>query len=695
MTRFLSIGAAVLNASGTPQTARPRIMISAGPGKGGVNGSMPDRECNLTRWISSQEVECVTPPGWGAGLQLRIIDMGGQKSNALTWRYDAAVVKTVTPSTGSPKGGYDVTLTGFNFGPPGASPVAAINGVDCAKTKHLNGSHVVCTMSPGVGGNLVPFVHHGDVWSSPQTPAKFSFHLPSITSLSVVHGPAAGGTNITITGTNFGAAALPPTGKGGYVHEKLPKLTVKVAEANCAPTVWLSATSLSCTVAPGSGVGVNRSVSVTVGGQTASTRPCNSSSMTGDACLKQQWSFDPPSVASIEPTAIPGKGGQWELKEESWVTKREVDGEYLLQPAGERQTGQKPPFVCEPQTPECAARWSVESVSGSSCVKRVRGVCFRTRYSIARSNYRMKWTWVPSVVQILGKNFGSRMFSNSALKASVGSQTCESVNVVNDGLMRCTLSSKEDQMIETGAGLPRPLWVSVGGQLSSKRKYDQAEGSIANPALFAANHYALKAGGTCLEQGAGRRSCSAFELLNSTATAESVCCSDAALTLLPVVGSVKKDTKVTATLRVNGANFGDPSLVGGGAPTVSIGGVACSNSTWVSPTVLDCVVAAEQESSKAAMVTVSMKSHLPGANATLTGSVPDLEGVSSTGKKCPAREPVLESWYTTVGPAPPVPVASNATASSEGATGAAGGATGAAGEAAVSAPSFRAVRSRR
>ena len=63
-----------------------------------------------------------------------VVDLGGQASNALTWAYDPPVVLSIQPQQGPPSGDFDVVLSGYNFGPPQAPAVAAINGVDCLNT---------------------------------------------------------------------------------------------------------------------------------------------------------------------------------------------------------------------------------------------------------------------------------------------------------------------------------------------------------------------------------------------------------------------------------------------------------------------------------------------------------------------------------------------------------------------------------
>lgn len=95
----------------------------------------------------------------------------------------------------------------------------------------------------------------------------FSYSAPTITGLTKISAPTAGGI-LNVTGTNFGPAN---------------QQEVRIADIPCASLTWVSHTLVSCRVTEGQGV--NLTVKLIAGGQTAVSSTL--------------YSFDPPAISSI------------------------------------------------------------------------------------------------------------------------------------------------------------------------------------------------------------------------------------------------------------------------------------------------------------------------------------------------------------------------------------------------------------
>ncbi|MGD0688036.1 MAG: IPT/TIG domain-containing protein, partial [Streptosporangiaceae bacterium] len=168
-------------------------------------------------------------------------------------------VTRVTPGAGPDAGGTFVTITGTNFTPgakvelgqgsgpgPGAIMATGVNVVSATKITATTGG-------PARPGNWHVFVITPGGTSKASAGNLYHYDAPPVvTSLSPAHGPAGGGTRVTIHGSDFkpGASVLFGAVAGGHVS-------------------YVSARELTVTAPPGSGT-----VTVTVttpGGTSAPT----------------------------------------------------------------------------------------------------------------------------------------------------------------------------------------------------------------------------------------------------------------------------------------------------------------------------------------------------------------------------------------------------------------------------------------
>jgi len=125
---------------------------------------------------------------------------------------------------------------------------------------------------------------------------SFSYERPVIEGLEPDHGVAKGGTEVMITGRNFG-----PLGEHPVAYIDVDRgtddfgETVNVGRTPCQRTRWISDSKLEC-LTP-AGVSQLRTTIVSVGGQNSSEAGA------------ELWDYDAPVVDAVEPSHGPPRGG--------------------------------------------------------------------------------------------------------------------------------------------------------------------------------------------------------------------------------------------------------------------------------------------------------------------------------------------------------------------------------------------------
>jgi hypothetical protein len=283
-------------------------------------------------------LECLTPPGAGANLPIRISVPGGQSQAdpAFTFTYAApnitAVVDVADPSgtvyyagyasvagvpapvqpMGMPTLGTDIVIVGEDFATPAllaAGPASfalsvlttdALGVVSAATVLQHSHESIVARVRPGQGKNVRVTVVVGaqtDVdaraGGTVRAPTFVRYAVPSITavynpSTGGQGDPTRGGTMLTISGLNFGTAA-----GSASVAEGRPVVTIGE---------WNSPLAAGFAAFPGhgridavlpAGWGGNLSVVVTVAGQSSSPAA---------------YSYARPTVLAVTPTQGPTSG---------------------------------------------------------------------------------------------------------------------------------------------------------------------------------------------------------------------------------------------------------------------------------------------------------------------------------------------------------------------------------------------------
>ncbi len=218
-------------------------------------------------------ITATTPAGSAGAVTVTVTNSSGQ-SGSLANGYTYVVsptVSSVSPNSGPVAGGTSVTITGTNFvtgatvtfGSTAATNVVVVNGTTITATTPAGsaGAVTVTVTANGQSGSLASaFTYIGQ---------------PTVTSVSPNNGPVAGGTAVTITGTNFASGATVTFGSAAATSVAVVNSTTITAKtpAGSAGAVTVTVTNsggLSGNLA--SGFTYNASVAISFA-QVASATP--------------------------------------------------------------------------------------------------------------------------------------------------------------------------------------------------------------------------------------------------------------------------------------------------------------------------------------------------------------------------------------------------------------------------------------
>ncbi len=162
---------------------------------GGVN-------CTSINVISLTQIQCTTPPHAAGAVNVIVTNTDTQTSTLVNgYLYEGGPVLTSLSPTAGPLGGANLlTLTGSGF-ISGATVNVAAN--PCASVNVVNATTITCNAPAHAAGTVSVTVTNPDAQAS-TLPGSYTYNpAPAVTSISPISGPLAGGTAVTITGTNF------------------------------------------------------------------------------------------------------------------------------------------------------------------------------------------------------------------------------------------------------------------------------------------------------------------------------------------------------------------------------------------------------------------------------------------------------------------------------------------------------------
>ena len=201
--------------------------------------------------VNSTTITATTPAGSGAGaVTVTVTNSGGQSGGlASAFAYVAPpTVSAVSPNSGSVTGGTAVTITGTNFatGATVTFGASAATNVVVVSTTQITAT----TPAQSAGAVSVTVTNPGSQIGSLTNGFTYVVQ-PTVSSVTPNHGPIAGGTAVTIAGTNFAAGA-----------------TVTFGSASATNVVVVNSTTITATSPAGSAGSVT--VTVTANGQSGS-----------------------------------------------------------------------------------------------------------------------------------------------------------------------------------------------------------------------------------------------------------------------------------------------------------------------------------------------------------------------------------------------------------------------------------------
>ena len=123
-------------------------------------------------------------------------------SNGFTYTASAPTVSSITPSTGSTAGGTSVTISGTQFVP---GTTVTIGGVAATSVSVTNSTTLTATTPAYVSGSLTTDVVVNNGTGSATLTGGFTYTVgaPTLVSINPNTGSTAGGSSVTLSGTNF------------------------------------------------------------------------------------------------------------------------------------------------------------------------------------------------------------------------------------------------------------------------------------------------------------------------------------------------------------------------------------------------------------------------------------------------------------------------------------------------------------
>ncbi len=158
--------------------------------------------------LTGTTITAVTPAHAAGAASVVVTNPGGLSATApssFTYQPPAPTVTSLTPLTGPTTGGTPVTLSGTGFL---AGATVTVGGTAATVTALTGTTITAVTPAHAAGAASVVVTNPGGL--SATAPSSFTYQppAPTVTSLTPTTGPVAGGTEVTISGSNFKLGAV-------------------------------------------------------------------------------------------------------------------------------------------------------------------------------------------------------------------------------------------------------------------------------------------------------------------------------------------------------------------------------------------------------------------------------------------------------------------------------------------------------
>jgi hypothetical protein len=195
--------------------------------------------CGSPTVINSTTLTCVLPGSHAAAgpLDVQVTNAIAQSNTGSNlWTYTAAPtitsVSAPSPAQGPLGGGTSITLTGTNFDTVSGNVGVTLGGLACTTVVVTNATTLSCdTPAQVLAGGFDIVVTNGDTQVSSPLTAGFTYiALPVLSSINPASDIPAGGSTVTLTGTDFTSGT-----------------TVAIGGTSCTAVAVTSATTITCT----------------------------------------------------------------------------------------------------------------------------------------------------------------------------------------------------------------------------------------------------------------------------------------------------------------------------------------------------------------------------------------------------------------------------------------------------------------
>jgi hypothetical protein len=196
-----------LSPTGGPATGGTTVTITGTSFSGATAVTFGGTAASSFTVGSATSISAVAPAGSGA-VDVVVTTPAGASPVTAASRYtyaapplSAPTVTGVAPATGPTAGGTAITITGTNFA---SGATVAVGGQPATNVVVASATQITATTPARAAGAVAVAVTNPDGGGA-TLPNAFTYTAPAptITGVSPTGGPTAGGTAITITGTNF------------------------------------------------------------------------------------------------------------------------------------------------------------------------------------------------------------------------------------------------------------------------------------------------------------------------------------------------------------------------------------------------------------------------------------------------------------------------------------------------------------
>jgi len=194
-----------------------------GSERGSGSVKFDNLSASYTSW-SDTEIVCVTPAHAPGLVDVVVTDKdGANRTETDGYRYLKPEISSISPGGGYMGGGTTVTITGENFWNERGSGTVTFDGTPAQSYTNWSDTAIVCvtpahTPTSGLNQVSVDIVVTDQYGISATKTDGFIYFKPTISAISPESGPGYGGTEVTITGENFGTTR----GSGSVKFDGVP-----------------------------------------------------------------------------------------------------------------------------------------------------------------------------------------------------------------------------------------------------------------------------------------------------------------------------------------------------------------------------------------------------------------------------------------------------------------------------------------